>query len=205
MKRCLLIALCLMLMLCPVLARAEALPISREDIDFVANTGLTTMGDYIDALKPLEFSWFFEGDATGNTLFTLTVEGGSVTLLVRDAQDYQNDEEGLVGATQLSGAVLGQAAKLLEAYWDGEAFTLIKLPRGLKLGDTKEQLLTAIGGLELAGLEADEFEEGYDETASCMIDFPEDDAEWQEHSGFDFFLKDGKIAQAQMWYYTDAE
>ncbi len=205
LKRILSLALCLMVLALPVLALADAAPLAKEDIDQITHSGYETMQDYIDAFQPTEFSWAFEGEATGITTFTMAVQGGSISLSVADAKQYQDDEAGLVGSAKLEGDVLGKPAALTGAYWEDATFEKLSLPRGLKLGDTKDQLQSAIGELEFASLEPGEYEEGYDETASCMLSIGEDDSEWQMHYGFDFYLNEGKLNQAQLWYYTDAE
>lgn len=205
MKRILTLALCLVVLALPMFALADAAPLNKEDIDKITHSGYETMQDYIDAFQPTEFSWAFEGEATGITTFTLAVQGGNISLSVVDAKKYQDDEKGLVGSDKLEGDVLGQPAELTSAYWEDASFDKLPLPRGLKLGDTKEQLQSAIGELEFASLEPGEYEEDYDETAGCMLSIPADGSEWQIYYGFDFYLKEGKLNQAQLWYYTDAE
>lgn len=205
MKRILTLALCLTVLALPAFALADAAPIAKEDIDAITHSGYETVQDYIDAFQPTEFSWAFEGEATGITTFTLAVQGGNISLNVVDAKQYQDDETGLVGSAKLEGDVLSKQAELIGAYWEDATFEKLALPRGLKLGDTKEQMQSAIGELEFASLEPGEFEEGYDETASCMLSIDLDGSDWQEHYGFDFYLFEGKLNQAQLWYYSDAE
>lgn len=205
MKRLMTLALCIIALTLPMIALAEAAPITQADIDAITHNNHETVQSYIDDFKPTEYSWFFEGEATGNTVFTMTVPGGNISIIVADAKNYQDDEKGLVGSDKLEGDVLQKSAALISTYWEDATFDKIALPRGLKLGDTKEQLQQAIGGLEFASLEPGEYEEDYDETASCMLSIDAEGSDWQEHYGFDFYLKEGKLTQAQMWYYTDSE
>lgn len=197
--------ICLLMLVCAPQAKAEAAPVGGTDIQQIQNTGLTTMGEYIEALKPTGFSWYYEGDATGITEFLLTVPGGDVSLRVDNALDYQDDDQGLEGASSLSGDVLNLQARVVGASWDGPELTLVKLPRGLALGATTEQLKAAIGGLEFVEMDPEEPEEDFTQAASCELMIPEDEDAWHEYYGFDFFLKDDKLAMAQMWYGTDAE
>ena len=206
MKRILSVALFLALLPFALTALAEGpAPIDTEDILALQQLGFATVADYADAFSPSQYTWDFEGEATGITAFTLSVEGGSVSIHVADAVKYQDSEQGLMGAYALEGDVLSQPAFLSGVYWENESLTQIPIPRGLKLGDAKQQLQSVVGGLEFASLEPGEFEEEYDETASYTLVLSQEGSEWQEYYGFDFFLNQGILSQVEMIYYTDAE
>ena len=215
MKHTTAIALILALLLSltmPAVAEAPA-PINFADVMALQQLGFVTVGDYATALAPMEYAWEYEGEATDVTQFMLIFEGGSVTLSVSDAEGYKDEELGLLGATELEESALAKAAQLTGVYWENDALTQIPLPRGLKLGDGKETLLSLVGGLEIVGLEPGEQEEEYDETASFTFavtsgSIPadiDDDTLWKEYYGFDFFFNEGALAQVEMIYYTDAE
>lgn len=205
MKRVLMLMLCLMLMV-PMMAHAEPAPFSAADIAEMRNNGMTTVNDYITALNPSEITWYFEGEATGCTCFTLIVDGGSVTLSVVDAIGYQDDEAGYDGATSLSGDVLDLEASFIGANWETEALSAVKLPRGLKLGDSKSAIEATLSDVEFIELAPDESEDIYDVAGSCLLTLPEGDEDgWHEYFGIDFFLKDDVVVMAQMWYTADAE
>lgn len=221
MKKLLTLAVCLVLLFCATGALAEVLPITKADIDQMCNTGMSTLQEYVDALKPTEYTWYFEGAATGATCFTLIVPGGSVSLQVLDAEDYQDDDQGLEGATSLSPEVLKLAASLCGASWESDAMGFVFMPREIKLGDSKEKVLSSIGELELTEMAVGEGEDDeelevdpetdeapgddYDEVASCQLTLPEDPNQWHEYYGFDFFFKQGELEMAQYWYSTDPE
>ncbi len=203
MKKLFSLALCLMLVLCPLCVRAEALPLNADDVKQITETGFTTMGEYVEALKPTFYSWYYEGDATGVTYFDLEVPGGGVTLSVSDVPDYQDDDQGLEGVSELKGDVLTKEATLVGASWETEQLSFVFLPRGLKLGDSKEKLEQAFPDLDWTA--AAEGEDTYEEAASIMLTVPEDPEQWHQYYGLDFFVKDGVIEMAQYWYSTDAE
>ncbi len=205
LRRILTLALCLMVLAMPLFALAEAAPITKEDIDAITDNSYKTVQDYVDAFEPTLYTWFFEGEATGNTVFTLTTTGGTVSISVADAKKYQDAETGFLGTDKLEGDVLSKDARLVGVYWEDASLDKLALPRGLKLGDTKEKLQQAIGGLEFASLEPGEFEENYDETASYDLSIGSEGSDWQEHYWIDFYLNEGKLSIAQLWYEADDE
>ena len=203
MKFMLTLALCLALL--SSCALGEALPLTLEDLEPIINGEFRTLGDYHAAFSPTGYSWYFEGEATGVTVFTLEVDGGILSLGVDDAKRYQDDEQGLVGAPSIDADVLLKEATVISVYWDDPSFDKIPLPRGLMLGDGKQQMQERIGALEFASLEPGEYEEDYDETASCVLTVSHEGTDWQTYYSFDFFLNQGLLAQVQMLFYTDAE
>ena len=205
MKRFLIVALCVMALALPAVALAEAAPLSMDDVNELIHDDHETVQDYVDDFAPTEYNWYYEGDATGTTVFTLGVPGGGISIAVYEAVNYRDEEEGFIGATELKGDVFQKQAELVGAYWEGPEFDKLPLPRGLKLGDTKQQLQATIGELVYSSLEPGEFEENYDETASYTLTLKAPDSDWQWYYAFDFFLNEAKIAQVQMQYYTDAE
>lgn len=205
MKQLLVIVLCFLVLAVPAFADAPG-PLTMDDVELIVHGEYETVQDYIDAFAPTEYSWYYEGEATNTTVFTLGATLGGISLAVADAKKYQNDEEGFIGADALKGDVLEKPAELVGVYWEGAGFDKLPLPRGIKLGDSKEKLQATIGNMAYGSLEPGEYEENYDETASYTITLEADGAEgWKQYYAFDFFLSEGKIAQVQMQYYTDAE
>ena len=204
MKKVLLIAVCLILMCTTAFASAQGEPIEIADVMHVQQTGRKTIGEYYEALKPSELNWFYEGDETGYTCFMFTIGSDSVTLRVAGATDYQNDEEGMDGDTSLTGDVLNLPATVVEAVWTGNGLEkVVMLPRGIKLGDTRDSLEQTISELEFFSIDPEETDEGVTEGASCSLDEPEQGEVTNDYYGFDFFLKDGALLQAQMWYASE--
>ena len=199
LKRIVLLLLCLLLAL-PLVAVAESAVLTIDDVNALTDNGNKTVQDYINTFTPDQITWEYMGAPSGETAFTLGVAGGSVTISVKDAKNYQDADEGIVGASTLKGSVLEKDAQLIGVYWFDEALQIFPLPHGIKIGTPRDELAQAISGIEFLALEPGEVEDDYDETAWCSLTLPSG-----EDCAFDFFLQEGLLNQVQMSIYADAE
>lgn len=200
MRKAILAAVLMLLCALPALAAPQTDSLSKAEVDMMLDTGLTTLGEYAQALSARYFTWNYLGAATGETEFTLDVPGGAVTLNVSEASAYQDGAGGLVGADQIANDVLALPARLTGCVWENRALTRVYAPGGLKIGDNADALKAAFPQAEISDIS--EYDIGFEQRARLRYATPDD---WKEYYLVDCYLADGRIALIRYSHWTDPE
>ena len=194
---------CLVLMLLfalPAGAAPATDSLTEADVRAMQDTGLSTLGEYAQALGARYYTWSYLGAATGETTFTLDVPGGAVSLTVLDAPAYQDDIAGLVGSDTLDEAALALPATLTGCVWENRALALPVAPGGMLIGDSGDALLATFPNAETT--DVSDYGIGYDQRVSVLYATPD---EWKEYDQIDYYLKDGSVALISYTHWTDPE
>lgn len=190
-------------------------------------------GDYVNALNPREFSWEYEGDATGNTYITMfTYDAvdtllGSVTVVVTAEEGLIFDAEDGRGGI-LPDEVMALPAWLAEAEWLDESYPLPAI-RGVNIGAHSEQVVAAFysHGEETPAYDAKDINPAVDESweldeyqligAEAEIELGEEPIfrygwatlnepeEWREYYTLEYTLLDGLVESIVLIYDCDPE
>lgn len=196
------IAWLVLLLLCALPAGAAPATdsLTEPDVSVMLDTGLTTLGEYTEALGARYYTWSYLGAATGETEFTLDVPGGAVSLTVLEAPEYQDDAAGLIGSDQLDEATLALPATLSGCIWENRALVSPAAPGGVLIGDSKDALLAAFPKAETTDVA--DYRIGYDQRVSVLYATPDD---WKEYHQVDYYLSNGSVALIRYTHWTDPE
>lgn len=115
-------------------------PFSQQDVADILQ-GLETVGDYVNAMDPTNYSWFFIGEATGETQLTLNNPDGRIAIRFKTP-------DGTIGglvegeSEQLPAEILELKAIAVSIEWLNEYFSAIPTIRGIEVGAPEEKVLS---------------------------------------------------------------
>jgi hypothetical protein len=116
-------------------------PFREQDVAQVIE-GLQTVGDYVDAVSPSNYEWFYIGDVTGETQLTLHNPDGMVALnIIAPGGVISGMAEGV--ADELPADILLLEGSLAAIEWLSPRFLAVPTVRGVNVGDSKDKVLAA--------------------------------------------------------------
>ncbi len=115
-------------------------PFSAQDVSAIL-TGKNTVADYINAIKPENYSWAYLGNEAKQTQLTIQSKGGNliVCVLTKDGT-IGGDSDG--EATTLPDEVKALAATVTGIEWTSKEYGIPAI-RGVNIGDSKEKVLAS--------------------------------------------------------------
>ena len=116
-------------------------PFESEEI-YTLFSGFETVQDYIDFLSPINYSWHYLGDATGETQIYMDTLSGTLSVIVyREDGEFAQESDPL-GNAQLPEDSLELSAHLASIEWCDVDY-VIPYIRDVALGDPLEKVLAA--------------------------------------------------------------
>lgn len=141
-------ALCLLMVFLTFLAvlgceryEQNTVPFTAADVSSVLQ-GFETVDDYVKAVKPTNFEWFYIGDTTRETQLTISNPDGRVMLrfVAKDGKIGGNAEG---QAMELHSDILALKASVVGIEWLTADFAGIPTVRGLRIKDSRKKVQSA--------------------------------------------------------------
>lgn len=105
-----------------------------------------TLGDYVDIVSPLSYSWSGDGVVYPQTVITLNGEKGQISL-VMDQSPFAPLSGDDLASTLYNRIKVGTVSEITKIVWKKDG--LIDFPRGVGIGATLDSVLNAYGITEI--------------------------------------------------------
>jgi hypothetical protein len=229
--RCLAAILSLLLVASPG-ALASAAPFGLADVQDISE-GLTSVGDFVDALAPTSYSWVYQGAATGATYLTMHTDAngselGEATIVLYVEGELIDGQETGERETLPEGLEKNDAW-LVGARWMSADYALPAI-RGVKPGAAEGDVVKAFfsnsaeepsytiqainpdvdetwvinGGTVPIGGSVNRFEDGSKAFVYGWCT-PDYPEEWREYYALTYTIPTDTVASIELSYATDPE